>query len=130
MFQFCWSHDGWLVEIKSEEKEHLVEEVIVPEIAYWIGLTDFAQEGDFVWAKSYEKTNYTDWYGQEPSRGRYEDCVFKSKLEGKEGWFDYNCDSTAVESWGINIHALCEADNTFLESNIRGLNQDHISDLI
>ena len=37
-----------LVEIKSQEKENLVDEVIVPEISYWIVLTDFAQEGQFV----------------------------------------------------------------------------------
>ena len=45
MTQFCWSNDGWLVEIKSQDKEHLVDEVILSEISYWIGLTDFAQEG-------------------------------------------------------------------------------------
>ena len=100
------------MEIKSREKENLVDEVIVPEISYWIGLTDFAQEGQFVWVKSYEKTNYTHWFPSEPTSHVDEDCVFKTLVQDREGWYDYACDRTAAI--GTNLHALCEADNSFL----------------
>ena len=45
--QFCWSHGGYLAEINSQEEDEMLDEVLLHEVEYWIGLNDLASEGMF-----------------------------------------------------------------------------------
>ena len=55
---------------------------------YWIGLSDTAVEGTYVWTDGLEAT-YTDWDNGEPSALRNEDCV--RLISGVGVWRDDNC---------------------------------------
>ena len=43
--QFCWGHGGYLAEIRSAEEEAALDQALIHDILYWIGLTDAAVEG-------------------------------------------------------------------------------------
>ncbi len=46
------------------------------DLFYWIGLTDLAKEGTYVWQTNYEEANYTFWRTGQPDNGSgAEDCV-------------------------------------------------------
>jgi hypothetical protein len=87
--------DGWqLVSITSELEQLFVESLLVtpPSIDrahFWIGLTDTAVEGTYVW-NSGEPYGYTDWHGGEPSNG-----------PGEEDYVAIDW-RTATEQWAWN----------------------------
>jgi hypothetical protein len=55
----------------------------------WIGGTDAASEGTWVWSPSNTPLSYTNWYPGEPSGGG-EDCLeFNFRISGK--WNDVGC---------------------------------------
>ena len=43
--QDCWAQGGYLAEVTSAEEEAALNEVINPDLQYWIGLIDEEQEG-------------------------------------------------------------------------------------
>ena len=45
-FQFCWEQGGYLAEIMSAQEEILLDTFLVEGITYWLGLSDFAHEGN------------------------------------------------------------------------------------
>ncbi len=45
------------------------------DIFYWIGLTDLAEEGSWVWQTEYKEAKFTFWRKGEPSGGENEHCV-------------------------------------------------------
>ena len=55
---------------------------------YWIGLSDTAVEGTYVWTDGLEAT-YTDWGNGKPSAGNTEDCV--RLMSGFGVWNDDYC---------------------------------------
>jgi len=44
--QFCHDHHGFLAEIKSEEEQQNVNQILSSDHYYWIGLEDFTEEGN------------------------------------------------------------------------------------
>ena len=82
-------------------------------MVYWIGLSDNAMEGRYVWAESHQLADYTNWGPGEPQEEDGLDCVFKSG-DFIVGWHDYSCDKDTVagDAWGLTIHALCETEQT------------------
>ena len=44
-FQFCWEHDAYLAELLTSEEEARLNTILAKDLDYWIGLTDFAHEG-------------------------------------------------------------------------------------
>jgi len=106
--KFCKTHGGFLAEPRTEEETHLIELFVMPEENYWIGLTDLADEGAFVWGTDYSAPDYTNWYTGEPSNDDGEDCVH---LWGSGGlqWNDHSCTSTSVVNDAVvHLHALCQ----------------------
>merc|ERR1711953_553829 len=101
--EFCWSQGGYLAEIQSKYEEDLVDQVLMHDIDYWIGLNDLSVEKDYVWSESHEAAEYTNWREHEPDNRRGQDCVAK---ENGATWADRSCDKQ--EEWGTNFHALCE----------------------
>ena len=65
--------------------------------SFWIGLSDEATEGQYVWAQSGTLDTYLNWDAQyEPTGTTAENCVAMRS----NGWFDMGCGNAA--------EALCE----------------------
>ncbi len=79
-------------------------------ILYWIGLTDLADEGTYVWQTDYRETNFTFWEKPQPDNGKNnEDCVHLTTNNFQ--WNDRDCEQSEVTSLSgrvTKIHALCE----------------------
>ena len=86
----------------------MLDSILLADIEYWIGLSDFASEGTWVWQDSHKHAEYTNWAPGEPNNsGSNEHCALKTFQGQYPGWTDYICDNSFV--WN-GIHALCEFD--------------------
>ena len=54
----------------------------------WIGATDVAKEGTFIWTSDNSTVGYENWYPGQPSNGVDEDCV---TICHSEHWNDAKC---------------------------------------
>ena len=43
--QFCWGRGGYLIEIMTQEEENAIDPFLSNSHQYWIGLSDYAEEG-------------------------------------------------------------------------------------
>ena len=52
--QFCNEKRGWLAEIKTADEQADLDSILdsLPHAEYWIGLTDMAEKGEWVWQHS------------------------------------------------------------------------------
>ena len=79
-FQFCEYHNGGLAVIIDERNQKAIElflDTADPggDVAFWIGLTDLFEEGNFVWSNG-DKSTYRNWLAGEPNNyGGHEDFV-------------------------------------------------------
>merc|ERR1719481_1919027 len=64
--QFCQDHHGFLAEIKSDEEQQNVNQILQDGRDYWIGLEDFTEEGKFIWDHSKEDMEYSNWAANQP----------------------------------------------------------------
>ena len=55
----------------------------------WIGGTDAASEGTWVWSPSNTPLSYTNWYAGEPNNSGGEDCLLGNWKSGT--WNDARC---------------------------------------
>merc|ERR1711884_322563 len=114
--EFCWGQGAYLAEIKSKEEEDLVDPHLITGVGYWLGLSDYATEGRYVWDESHEVAQYINWApGQPDSNGGDHDCIFKTYDDPgwpAQGWYDGHCSWDHENYHGISkqIHALCEID--------------------
>ena len=79
---------GYLLTINSEAENNFVVNNIGDNYKwddYWIGFSDTAEEGTFVWANGSDST-YTNWYDGEPNNAGDEDVVVFSGYSGR--WND------------------------------------------
>eukprot|EP00964_Phaeocystis_antarctica_P042309 scaffold24242_cov66-Phaeocystis_antarctica.AAC.5 len=60
----------------------------------WIGGTDAASEGTWVWSPSNTPLSYTNWATGQPAGQRSENCVkvYSADNDGPGQWHDYPCD--------------------------------------
>ena len=64
----------------------------------WLGASDEAQEGHFVWIPSGRPLMFTDWGTDEPNNlNGDEDCLMYLLYERK--WNDFPCDHTGIFRW-------------------------------
>ena len=79
--------------ISSKEQTSISNEALLrKDRHYWIGLTDSAVEGHFVWQHSSKPLNWSNWADNQPddSDGD-EDCVVVTGLPGQQQWNDEAC---------------------------------------
>jgi hypothetical protein len=58
----------------------------------WLGTTDIAQEGTFIWQSSGKAVNYTNWYSPNPDGGTGQNCLLLNFYHW--GWDDEFCNAT------------------------------------
>ncbi len=77
--------DCYLATLNSaEEDQYLMDRGAV---SFWIGLSDEAQEGDFVWDNG-DNLTYSNWLDGEPNNQGNEDYVAMNR-SGAGGWNDF-----------------------------------------
>ncbi|CAI5691476.1 unnamed protein product [Oreochromis niloticus] len=112
----CRTKGGDLVKIDSSEEQRFFQTKIEYESYFWIGLTDSAEEGRWLWVDgSPLNERLTFWYFTEPNDlpdqdPDGEDCVTMEQMF----WFDYSCNGTLRS---ISL----EARITELETRLRTL---------
>ena len=103
--QFCEGKGGYLAEIKSKSEQTNVTTILERPYSYWIGMTDLATEGEFVWQRTHTAVlgGYTNWSPGEPNNGAgtNQDCGHLWKHHNWK-WDDLDCDHTT------NQRALCQ----------------------
>jgi len=113
--KWCEDRGGWLAEIFSAEEQSSINTWLKGSGVYWLGLTDIAVEGKFVWQHSSKPLELSRWHPPEPDNyhGIQEDCVCAG-LYGNDllEWSDITCDDNNNTNLDTNInhkiYALCE----------------------
>ena len=52
--------------MNTREEEEQVDQFLIHDLFYWIGLSDLATEGSYVWAESHAVAEYTNWAADQP----------------------------------------------------------------
>ena len=126
----CHMLHGWLVEIESEEQNDAIHDEAKKQDGWkkaWIGLTDEAEEGEWVWSSG-KAPSFTNWAPREPSNHKSkanemqgEDCVLlninpggpKKPWNTPKKWNDSSCSAKhnvicQYEKGGFIRAAVCE----------------------
>ncbi|XP_055623842.1 perlucin-like [Toxorhynchites rutilus septentrionalis] len=114
--EFCNSLGMRLAVIKSKEENDAIGEFVrttdkFSEIncSFWIGATDLAKEGLFIWTPTGERLTWTNWRRGEPNdESGEEDCLqlaYIPSLEYNWNWNDNSCS-------GQSFHFICESSDT------------------
>ena len=96
-----------MAEIKSQSEQSNIETILESPNSYWIGMTDLATEGDFVWqgTSTSVQEGYTNWSPGEPNNGvggvGNQDCGQLWNYHNWK-WDDQAC------SYKSNQRALCQ----------------------
>jgi len=107
--QYCAEIGGYLGEIQSAEETQIINELIGTDLLYWIGLSDNAEYGKWIWQHSYTPVDYTNWESSQPNFLETEHCAL---LCWGGQWCDFLCDHKN-DYIPKPIHAFCEGPNQF-----------------
>jgi surface protein len=89
----CQAAGQQLATVQSAEQNALLLAAARGNNEVWIGGTDAASEGTWVWSPSNTPLSYTNWYPGEPNNSGGEDCLeFQSNRLEKQ-WNDEGCTS-------------------------------------
>ncbi|KAK3525362.1 hypothetical protein QTP86_031094, partial [Hemibagrus guttatus] len=110
--QECRSRGADLVIINSREEQVVILEYLSQMVTgeAWIGLSDSAEEGKWMWVDGTTMTTGFWWQGEPNDYDGIEDCAATgSKFAEAEvtTWADYPC--------GTKLHAICEKKGKRLE---------------
>ena len=80
--------------------------VCFPTSRIWLGATDLAAEGDFVWESDGSDVNagHTNWQDGEPNGGSSHNCLGKNGAHEDLKWGDADCENIDNE-----YYILCES---------------------
>ncbi|XP_022093080.1 fibropellin-1-like [Acanthaster planci] len=89
---YCKGEGADLVSIHSQEEQTFLYDNHYPGYTYWVGYTDLASEGNFIWTDGTQNT-YTNWAPDEPDNAGGEDCAYMDPgFYGPGGnWNDVPC---------------------------------------
>ncbi|KAK7503119.1 hypothetical protein BaRGS_00005745 [Batillaria attramentaria] len=100
-----------LADFHCLEKDVCTLEKIPGREYLWLGLTDLAHEGKWVWISNGQAPDYNNWYRDAPNNHQAheggEDCAFL-RVPDHGPWGDYHCE--LYEERGYRIVAACEAE--------------------
>ena len=83
----CAQNGGYLACIGSQEENEFLASILAIQSA-WIGLSDAANEGEYVWSCG-EPFNYTNWYPGQPNNfNASQDCI---EMMNNGQWNDQYC---------------------------------------
>ena len=97
------AEDAYLVAINDEAEQKWLSEIFGWQ-PYWIGLTDFTEEGEWSWTNG-EPVTYTNWAPHEPMDA---DSGEEDYVVMFEEWSDVNTESV---EWQMIRMAIIERDN-------------------
>merc|ERR1712227_886336 len=90
--EYCWINGGQLAEFSSINEEIAVEQILLRDVSYWIGLSDFSHEGTWRWQESHDIPSYTNWQPGQPNGGTSQNCAMKTFFKNEHGkWHDVAC---------------------------------------
>ena len=105
---------GHLVTISSEEENDFISSLIQQTgNNSWIGFSDIATEGDWVWTTG-EDVVYTNWAAGEPNDQNDEDCA---EMYGDGSWNDNQCDWDRAFIMEVDNYIDLEFSNFTIELN-------------
>merc|ERR1712110_580794 len=91
--QYCAENQGYLAEISSEDETELSKLFLETDTVYWIGLSDNADYGNWIWQHSFHPVQYTNWEKSQPDFLGREHCALT--CHGVQ-WCDYGCDRSTA----------------------------------
>ncbi|XP_062533501.1 C-type lectin 37Da-like [Armigeres subalbatus] len=111
--EFCNSLQMRLVVIKSQADNDAVAQYVqttdkFSEVScgFWIGGSDLAEEGVFIWVATGERVTYANWKKDEPNNaGQNEDCIQLAYIPSANynwSWNDNPCAETS-------LYFICES---------------------
>ncbi|XP_001647954.2 C-type lectin 37Da [Aedes aegypti] len=110
--EFCNSLKMRLVAIRSQEDNDAVARYVrttskfTDNCSFWIGASDLADEGTFVWVATGEEVTYTNWRENEPNNeGGNEDCIQLAYIPALNYHWSWN-DNTCA---GQSLYFICES---------------------
>ncbi|KAG7325906.1 hypothetical protein KOW79_010831 [Hemibagrus wyckioides] len=99
--QECRSKGADLVIINSREEQEYLSQMVTGEA--WIGLSDSAEEGKWMWVDNTNMTTGFWWQGEPNDYEQKEDCALIGSKFAKDKittWADYPCE--------MELRAICE----------------------
>ena len=99
----CEDAGGYLAVINSKEEQDFICKLIMNRRgeAFWIGLTDEATEGTWIWING-EETRFTNWAPKEPNNA--------------DGNQDHACIHSMAQDWGESLAKPGQWDDDYYES--------------
>ncbi|KAG7325900.1 hypothetical protein KOW79_010825 [Hemibagrus wyckioides] len=101
--QECRSKGADLVIINSQEEQEFLSQMFSGEA--WIGLSDSAEEGKWMWVDGTKMTTGFWWQGEPNDYEQKEDCAATGSRHAKAKvttWADYSCET--------ELNAICEME--------------------
>ena len=99
------AEDAYLVAINDAAEQEWISKTFKPHMC-WIGLTDYANEGEWVWASG-EPVTFTNWAPHEPHDNNWGDEDFVS-MESSGKWSDVGPEDI---EWRIPHISIIEKDS-------------------
>ena len=91
----CQGLGGDLVVIEDEAERDWLDTAVAARSTkvsrFWIGLSDAAVEGDYVWVDG-SALSYAPWAVMQPGGGALENCIAQHGAD-ERGWHDWPCGS-------------------------------------
>merc|ERR1712018_299635 len=86
---FCTEEGGYLAEIQSQEESDITNELFRDDWRFWIGLTDYDEDGKWVWEESDTAIEYSNWLEGQPDNVGDDHCVLICNEEFQ--WCNEDC---------------------------------------
>ena len=102
----CVAWGGHLASIHSDGTNHFLNQIRNKDTFTWIGLSDTANNGVYVWTDGTE-FDYNNFHPNQPDSLRGESCFhFFDEPVGELTWNDYYCNRNSWES--ISTSYICQ----------------------